>query len=111
MNSQVCNTSIGSQIDKEHLIDILTDELAALRAKLGLTQDELSNIIGGSRQTYSAIETKKRRMSWNIYLSLILFYGFNEQTSVLVEAVGAFPRELKDVLNINNRDRRDNEKL
>ena len=50
------------ELDKDELIDKLTDELPALRAKLGLSQDELSNIIGISRQTYSGIENKKRRM-------------------------------------------------
>ena len=93
----------AQELDKDMLINILTDELPALRAKLGLSQDELSNIIGISRQTYSSIETKKRRMSWNTFLSLILVYGFNEKTSAYVNAVGAFPPSLKDVLNIDKR--------
>lgn len=91
------------ELDKEMLIDTLTDELPALRAKLGLSQDELSSIIGISRQTYSAIETKKRRMSWNTFLSLILLYGYNEKTSAYVNAVGAFPPSLKEMLNIDKR--------
>ena len=91
------------ELDKERLIDILTDELPALRAKLGLSQDELTNIIGISRQTYSAIETKKRRMSWNTFLSLILLYGYNGKTSAYVNSVGAFPPALKEMLNIDKR--------
>ena len=61
-----------NEIDREELINVLTDELPVLRAKIGISQSELSNIIGVSRQTYSAIETKKRDMSWNVFLSLIL---------------------------------------
>lgn len=91
------------EIDKERLIDILTEELPVLRAKIGLSQDDLSNIIGISRQTYSSIETKKRRMSWNTFLSLILVFENNEKTSNLLKTIGAFPDELKDVLNINKR--------
>ena len=91
------------ELDKEMLIDTLTDELPALRAKLGLSQDELSSIVGISRQTYSAIETKKRRMSWNTFLSLILLYGYNEKTATYVNAVGAFPPSLKEMLNIDKR--------
>lgn len=49
------------EIDKERLIDILTEELPVLRAKIGLSQEDLSEIIGISRQTYSSIETKKER--------------------------------------------------
>ena len=67
---------------KEVLITKLTDELIFLRTKLGLSQDELSKLIGISRQTYSTLETKKRTMSWGTYLSLMLF-GSSE--SVLKE--------------------------
>lgn len=91
------------ELDKNKLIEILTDELPVLRAKLGISQNDISNIVGISRQTYSAIETKKRKMSWNTFLSLILFYGYNEKTTNLVEAIGAFPPELKQTLNINRR--------
>ena len=48
---------------KQSLIDKLTEELVFLRTKLGLSQDELSNILGISRQTYSTFETKKRKTS------------------------------------------------
>ena len=99
-NEKVCEIT---ELDKESLIDILTEELPALRAKLGLSQDELSNIIGISRQTYNAIETKKRKMSWNTFLSLILLYGYNDKTTVFLENVGAFPASLKSVLNIDKR--------
>lgn len=47
-----------SKIDKEHLINLLTEELPVFHAKIGLSQDDLGDIIGVSRQTYSAIETK-----------------------------------------------------
>ena len=91
------------EIDKERLIDVLTEELPVLRAKIGLSQDDLSGIIGISRQTYSSIETKKRRMSWNTYLSLILVFENNEKTRNLLEVIGAFPEELKKVLNVDRR--------
>lgn len=46
------------ELDKDKLIEILTDELPVLRAKIGISQGDISNIIGISRQTYNAIETK-----------------------------------------------------
>lgn len=49
--------------NKERLLEIMTDNLPALRAKIGLSQEEVSYIIGISRQTYCAIETHKRKMS------------------------------------------------
>ena len=76
---------------KELLISKLTDELIFLRTKLGLSQDELSNLIGISRQTYSTLETKKRTMSWGTYLSLILIFDNNEQTHDIIRDTGIFP--------------------
>lgn len=93
----------GEEMNKDELIDILTEELPMLRAKIGITQEELCGIVGISRQTYSSIETKKRKMSWNIYLSLIMFFIHNEKTAPLIEAIGAFPDTLRETLNKSNR--------
>lgn len=97
------NTTEILDVDKDRLISILTEELPVLRARVGLSQDELSNIIGISRQTYSAIETNKRKMSWNTFLSLLLVFGYNEKTSAMLEASGAFPSELRNILNVDRR--------
>ncbi len=79
---------------REILISKLVDELPVLRTKLALSQDELAGILGISRQTYSSIETRKRRMSWNIYLSLILIFDRSEQTHSIIHREGLFPNEL-----------------
>lgn len=92
-----------NNIDKERLIDILTSELPVLRAKIGLSQDDVSGIVGISRQTYSAIETKKRRMTWATFISLVLFFERNETTRPLINGMGAFPDDLRELLNINKR--------
>lgn len=57
---------------KNICIEMMTENLASLRAKADITQGEISNLIGISRQTYYAIETGQRTMSWNTYLSLLL---------------------------------------
>ncbi len=92
-----------NDVDRAKLMNVLTDELPVLRAKIGISQAELSNIIGVSRQTYSAIETKKRNMSWNTFLSLVLFFEHNEKTKEMLKGIGAFPSSLEQMLNINNR--------
>lgn len=95
------NNSVG--LDKDKLIAKLTEELPSLRAKIGITQEELCDIVGISRQTYSSIETKKRKMSWNIYLSLIMFFIHNDKIAPIIEMIGAFPQQLRETLNKTNR--------
>ena len=90
-------------LDKTELTKKLTNYLPVLRAKIGVSQDEVSKIIGISRQTYSALETGKREMSWNTFLSLILFFGCNEGTAEMLNGIGVLTPELNDLLSINNR--------
>ena len=55
---------------KELLVERMTENLVVLRAKLGITQAELADIAGMSRQTILAIEKKQRTMTWNTFLSI-----------------------------------------
>lgn len=51
-------------------------------------------MIGVSRQTYSSIETRKRKMTWSIYLSLILVFDCNSKTHDYIRGRGLFPEEI-----------------
>lgn len=81
-----------SEAERERLISRLVDELPVLRTKLDISQAELASLIDISRQTYSAIETKKRKLSWGIYLSLILVFDSNVQTHNHIRKEGFFPK-------------------
>jgi len=83
-----------SEEEKYALIEKLTPELPLLRAKAEISQEEVANIIGISRQTYGAIERKARKMSWNTYLSLIWFYDYNRKTHKMIRDMKAFPHDL-----------------
>lgn len=91
-------------INKEELIDKLIYELPMLRARLGMAQDEASDIIGVSRQTYSSIETRKRNMSWTTYMALLMVFYNNPATRSEVENAGLFPEELQQAVGINHRE-------
>jgi len=88
---------------REEVIRILTEELPLLRAKLGISQENLCDIVGISRQTYSGIETKKKKMSWSVFLSLLMLFTHNEKTTPIIRIAGAFPDDLQESLNISNR--------
>lgn len=75
---------------REVLIDLLTSELIVLRAKIGISQDELSRRIGISRQTYSLLEGKKQKMTWVTFMALLAFFENNEGTKSLMETIGFF---------------------
>lgn len=87
---------------KENCMEVLEENLAPLRAKAGITQEELANIIGISRQSYYSFETKRRSLNWNTYLSLILFFDTNVNTHVMLRSLSAYPIELmKQIANPN----------
>lgn len=83
-----------SESEKDGFISILTDNLSALRTQADISQDDLSNLIGVSRQTYSSIERRTRKMSWSTYLSLIFFFDHNQKTHKMLRALSLFPKEL-----------------
>lgn len=85
---------------KAELIARLRDELVVLRAKSRLSQDEISNIVGLSRQSYSAFELKKKDMSWRTCFSLLMYFNHNPQTHNLLRALRLFPKEFGESINI-----------
>ncbi len=88
-----------TKAQQKRYIDALTQELVLLRARLGISQAELSKLIGVSRQTYSSIENGNREMSWNTYLSLIVFYDNNAATHNMLRKTDAFPQDLFNQFN------------
>lgn len=86
---------------KNELIDVLSQELVVLRAKSGVSQDELAKSIGISRQTYQTIEAGKRKMTWRTYLALLLFFDYNQMTHDMLRSLKVFPDELQCIDRIN----------
>ena len=70
---------------KRLYIDRMVENLTILRAKLGVTQSELAEIAGISRQTILSVEKKQRGMTWNMFLALLYIFTANEKTVPLVD--------------------------
>ena len=79
---------------KQEYINKLLPQLTTLRARVGISQDELAGLIGISRQTYCLTESGSHAMSWNTFLSIIMFYDYNTRTHDLLRSTGAFPEDL-----------------
>lgn len=83
---------------REILIDKMTENLPVLRKKLKLSQENLAKFIGSSRYTVMLIETQKRRMTWNTFLSLVLLFDKNEETAVLLKALEIYTEDLDKMI-------------
>lgn len=79
---------IVSASDQDRLILLLTEELPVLRARLRISQDELSRCVGISRQTYSLIENKKQKMTWVTFMAFIAFFQNNSKTRSALISMG-----------------------
>lgn len=90
--------NIVNRNEKEELIQTLTGALPVLRAAIGISQGEIAEYIGVSRQTYCAFEIRKRQMSWNTFLSLFLFFISNAETNNLLKTKKGFITQVYKVL-------------
>ena len=92
-----------NKIDREAIIDKFIYELPVLRARIDMTQDEISEIVGISRQTYSSLETRKRKMTWSNFVALLFVFYYNPNTREAVDFAGLFPDELKEAMKTDHR--------
>lgn len=85
-------------LNREKLIHNMTENLPMLRTRLGLTQEELADKIGVSRSTVVSIENKKRDMTWNTFLSLVLLFIKNESTNKLLNVLEIYTDEFHEFI-------------
>lgn len=99
----ICNQVIHKEMAKmnnqnearEKLMKKLIHELPVLRARLGISQAELADKVGISRQTFNSIETGKRKMTWTTFMALVAVFQNNEQTRQMLSYVNDWNEELK----------------
>ena len=89
--------------NREELIMKFVEALPSLRALIGLSQSELGEYLGMSRQSFSSIESKKRKMTWSLFLACLFFFYENENTKEVIINNNLFPYELQDFFNVNKR--------
>lgn len=75
--------------EREIIIDIcrmrMSKSLPALRSGLGLTQEELAEYLGITRQTVSTVENNYEKMTLHLMMALILFFRENTETANLMK--------------------------
>lgn len=87
--------------EKNVLMKTMAENLPILRSKLNLSQEELAILLGVTRQTISSFESNQRKMTWSVFLALILIFFRNEPTKKLLVALNIYTPALNDFLNIS----------
>ena len=80
--------------EREAYILRMADHLPSLRAKIGISQEELARILGISRQTYSSAESHRKKISWQFFLTLVFFFDSMDATHEMLRELHIFPEEL-----------------
>ena len=88
--------------NKSVYIARMAENLPVLRAKSGLTQAELADVVGVSRQTILSVEKKQRDLTWSMFLALLNVFGSNEKTAALIDTLEIRPKEYQ--INANRLD-------
>jgi len=86
--------------EKQELCRKLASNLSTLREKARLTQDELAERIGLSRQTISAIENEKREMYWSTFSVLIMFFATNDEIKQIMQVIGLINGDIEKAFSI-----------
>ena len=87
--------------EKNALMKTMAENLPILRSKLNLSQEELAILLGVTRQTISSFESNQRKMTWSVFLALILIFFRNEPTKKLLVPLNIYTPALTDFLNIS----------
>ena len=66
--------------------------------KLNLSQENLAEIIGVTRQTISAIENEQRSMTWPVFMALVLVFLKNKETKRLMVLFRIYTKELDEYI-------------
>lgn len=86
---------------KQNAIEKLTSNLVVLRTAMHLSQSDLADLLGLSRQSLVAIENRNRRMTWSVFLSLLFVFMQNKETRMLIELFDIYSDELKEIYQID----------
>ncbi|WP_049945036.1 helix-turn-helix transcriptional regulator [Butyrivibrio sp. AC2005] len=65
-------------VRQNEMIETLVKRLPLIRKEMNISQTELGEKVGLSRQTISAVERGTAELSWNNYLAIMMFLNANK---------------------------------
>ena len=90
---------------KKQYCQKLARSLPVLRARLEITQEELSTRLGVSRTTLACIESGKKEMSWIAFIALSMLFLKNKKSEIVFKSLNIFDKELIDFLMFEDKDK------
>lgn len=96
------NTQSLFGVDRGRYVRLMAQNLPVLRASLGLSQSELAQIIGSTRQTISAAESGARELSWSNFISLLHVFTQNQKTRQLLHTLQIYTPELEAMFQVSD---------
>ncbi|MFZ7102220.1 MAG: helix-turn-helix transcriptional regulator [Peptococcaceae bacterium] len=81
-------------MDKEELINIVSEKIKILRTERDLTQQQMAEILGISKKTLVQIEKKRIAASWTTLIAVCALF---RNSSILQDSLGGDPLELVEV--------------
>ena len=89
-------------MDEKELLSSCTEKLSkglpTLRAMCNLTQKNLGDLVGVSRQTITNIESGKSKMKWTLFLALMPVFGMNKNCMNYIKEMEIPYSQVKKVL-------------
>ena len=85
---------------KQEMCKKMASNLSTLREKVKITQDELAERLGLSRQNISAIENGKHEMQWSTFSVLIMFFAQDDELKKIMIAMGLINDEVRQAFSI-----------
>lgn len=90
----------GNHVDVDWLTVELTKDLAPLRMLIGITPEEMADVLGVSAGLYRQIENGSRELSWDQYMTILFLYHYNMRTTDIVNNLGLYPDSLREKIKI-----------
>lgn len=70
-------TDVKLSEEQIRMTETLSQALPYLRKEVKITQTDLANKVGVSRQLISLIELGKQKMTWTLFLAIVFFFKCN----------------------------------
>lgn len=84
--------------DREVLIENLIANLPVLRQKIKISQTDLAKKLGISRQQLVAVEGRKRKLTWPMFLSIVLIFRSYDDTRKLLSFYEIYDEKIEEYI-------------